>query len=141
MEPSMKKAYFSVGYQSRQLLAAEIDAIREALIKHQIHLFIFVDQYRFSPQEQHQMMQQAFRDIADADLLIAEVSEKAIGVGIEIGYAAALQKPVICLRHAGAEHSTTASGTATHSLTYTNAGAIAAVLEPVLAELAPLLVA
>lgn len=128
----MKKAYFSVGYQSRQFLEAEIEAIREVLIKHQIHLFIFVDQYRFSPQEQQQMMQQAFRDIAEADLLIAEVSEKAMGVGIELGYAAALQKPVICLRHAGAEHSTTASGTATHSLVYANAGEIAAILESVL---------
>ena len=78
------------------------------------------------------MMQQAFREIADADLLIAEISEKAMGVGIEIGYAVALQKPVICLRNAGAEHSTTASGSATHSLIYANAGAIAAVLEPVL---------
>ncbi|MBI2283975.1 MAG: nucleoside 2-deoxyribosyltransferase [Bacteroidetes bacterium] len=128
----MKKAYFSVGYQSRPLLDAEINAIREVLDKHHIHLFIFVDHYRFSPQEEQKMMQQAFREIADADLLIAEISEKAMGVGIEIGYAVALQKPVICLRNAGAEHSTTASGSATHSLIYANAGAIAAVLEPVL---------
>lgn len=131
----MKKAYFSVAYQSRPLLDAEINAIREVLDKHQIHLFVFVDQYRFAPQQEQQMMQQAFREIEAADLLIAEVSEKAMGVGIEIGYAAALQKPVICLRKAGAEHSTTASGSATHSLIYTNAGAIAAVLEPVLAGL------
>lgn len=128
----MKKAYFSVGYRSRQLLETEINVIRELLGKHQIQLFVFVDNYRFSPQEEQQMMQQAFRDIADADLLIAEVSEKAMGVGIEIGYAAALQKPVICLRHAGAEHSTTASGSATHSLVYANAGEITAILEPVL---------
>lgn len=128
----MKKAYFSVGYRSRQLLETEINVIRELLGKHQIQLFVFVDNYRFSPQEEQQMMQQAFRDIAGADLLIAEVSEKAMGVGIEIGYAAALQKPVICLRHAGAEHSTTASGSATHSLVYANAGEITAILEPVL---------
>lgn len=128
----MKKAYFSVGYRSRQLLETEINVIRELLGKHQIQLFVFVDNYRFSPQEEQQMMQQAFRDIADADLLIAEVSEKAMGVGIEIGYAAALQKPVICLRHAGAEHSTTASGSANHSLVYANAGEITAILEPVL---------
>lgn len=131
----MKKAYFSVGYQSRQLLEAEISTIRELLVKHQIHLLVFVDQYHFSPEEEQQMMRQAFRDIAEADLLIAEVSEKAIGVGIEIGYAAALQKPVICLRRTGAEHSTTASGSATHSLIYANTGEIAAVLEPVLAGL------
>lgn len=131
----MKKAYFSVGYQGRQQLEAEITAIREVLRKHHIHLFIFVDQYHFSPDEEKQMMRQAFREMEDADLLIAEVSEKAMGVGIEIGYAAALQKPVICLRNSQAEHSTTASGTATHSLIYPNAGAIAGMLEPVLAEL------
>ncbi len=132
----MKKAYLSIGYQNRQNLAAEITAIREVLSACQINLFIFVDQYHFAPEEEQQMMQQAFRDISESDLLIAEVSEKAIGVGIEIGYAAALGKPVIYLRHARAEHSTTAAGTAGYSVIYTNAAEIPTLLAPIIAKLA-----
>lgn len=131
----MKKAYLSIGYQSRQKLGAEITAIRELLSAHQIELFVFVDQYQFAPEEEQSMMQQAFRDISGSDLLLAEVSEKAIGVGIEIGYAAALGKPIIYLRHALAEHSTTAAGTAGYSLIYAHTSEIAGLLEPVLAKL------
>lgn len=131
----MKKAYLSIGYQNRQTLAAEITAIRELLSAHQIELFVFVDQYHFAPQQEKEMMQQAFRDISGSDLLIAEVSEKAIGVGIEIGYAAALGKPIIYLRHAQAEHSTTAAGTAGYSVIYPAAAEIAGLLAPILAKL------
>lgn len=64
------------------------------------------------------MMQQAFADINSSDLLIAEVSEKAIGVGIEIGYAVAAKKPVIYLRNELTEHSTTAAGAASRLIIY-----------------------
>lgn len=130
----MKKAYLAIGYQSRQKLGAEITAIRELLSAHQMELFVFVDQYQFAPEEEKQMMQQAFRDISGSDLLIAEVSEKAIGVGIEIGYAAALGKPIIYLRHARAEHSTTAAGTAGYSVMYTSVAEIAGLLAPIIAK-------
>lgn len=65
-------------------------------------------------------MEVAFGEIDNADLLIAEKSEKAIGVGIEIGYAVALKKPVIYLRNALSEHSTTASGCANNTIIYQN---------------------
>lgn len=131
----MKKAYLSIGYQNRRKLDAEITAIRELLSAHQIELFVFVDEYQFAPEEEKQMMLQAFRDISGSDLLLAEVSEKAIGVGIEIGYAAALGKPIIYLRQAHAEHSTTAAGTAGYSVIYTSAAEIAGLLAPILAKL------
>jgi nucleoside 2-deoxyribosyltransferase len=131
----MKKAYLSIGYQNRQQLEAEITAISAVLSAYQIALFVFVDQYHFAPQQEKEMMQQAFREISGSDLLIAEVSEKAIGVGIEIGYAAALGKPVIYLRQARSEHSTTAAGTAGYSLIYNHAGEITTLLAPILAKL------
>ena len=116
----MKKAYLSISYQNRKNLSAEIDAIKKKLAADQIELFVFVDNYHFAPTKEKQMMHQAFTDIASADLLIAEVSEKAIGVGIEIGYAAALRKPIIYLRNNQSEHSTTASGSAGYSIIYQN---------------------
>ena len=38
-------------------------------------------------------------DIDNSDILIAEVSEKAIGVGIEVGYAKAKGKPIIYIKN------------------------------------------
>lgn len=114
----MQKAYLSIGYQNREHLGSEIEIIQKTLANFHIQLFIFVDIYRFSADEEKQMMQKAFSEIDSSDLLIAEVSEKAIGVGIEIGYAIAKNKPVIYLRNENAEHSTTAAGTAERVIVY-----------------------
>jgi nucleoside 2-deoxyribosyltransferase len=116
----MKKAYLSISFQNRKNLESELVAIQQALSAFNIHLFVFVDQYLFTKDQEKQMMQQAFADIDSSDLLIAEVSEKAIGVGIEIGYAIAAKKPVIYLRNELAEHSTTAAGSADHIIIYNN---------------------
>ena len=121
----MKKAYLAIGFQNRKLLEAETVIIRETLLSLQIHLFIFVDAYHFGTGQEKEMMQAAFHEIDHCDLLLAEVSEKAIGVGIEIGYAVAKQKPVIYLRKAGAEHSTTAAGSATEQIIYQNGADLA----------------
>lgn len=124
----MKKAYLSIGFQSRALRSEETETIRSVLAAAGYTLFVFVDIYRFSADEEKQMMAAAFREIQDADLLIAEVSEKAIGVGIEIGYVAALHKPVLYLRNATAEHSTTAAGAAGFSIVYRDVAELSTLL-------------
>ena len=116
----MKQAYLSISFQNRKNLQAEINAIQQSLTAFNVQLLIFVDNYHFTKEQQKEMMQQAFADIDSADLLIAEVSEKAIGVGIEIGYAVASKKPVIYLKNEMAEHSTTAAGAATQMIIYQN---------------------
>ena len=106
----MRKAYLSISYANRKNLQAEVDTIRQVLVQYGIELFVFVDTYQFKGNESYRMMQQVFADIDACEILVAEVSEKAIGVGIEIGYAVAKAKPVIYLRNSAAEHSTTAAG-------------------------------
>lgn len=115
-----RTAYLSIGFQSRKALEPEIQAIRQILAQHKTSLFIFTDHFHFSPEQEKEMMNQAFSAIRNADLLIAEVSEKAIGVGVETGYAKALKMPVIYLRNSIAEHSTTAAGTADYIIIYQN---------------------
>ena len=115
----MKQAYLSISFQNRKNLQLEITAIQKSLSALNIQLFIFVDNYHFTKDQETEMMQQAFADIDNSDLLIGEVSEKAIGVGIEIGYAVAAGKPVLYLRNELAEHSTTAAGSAGHIIIYT----------------------
>jgi len=59
-------------------------------------------------------------DIDNSDILIAETSNKGIGIGIEVGYAKAKGKPLIYLRNQNAEHSTTVSGICDFQIIYKN---------------------
>jgi nucleoside 2-deoxyribosyltransferase len=68
-----------------------------------------VDRYSFASDQEQEMMKQAMKDIDDSDFLIAEASHKAIGLGVEVGYAKAKNKPIVYLRKRNAEHSTTVS--------------------------------
>ena len=85
----MQRAYLAISLKNRKHLNLPIQAIRETLSAAGISLFIFVDQYHFTAEQEKEMMQQAFKEIDAYDILIAELSEKAIGVGIEAGYAIA----------------------------------------------------
>jgi chorismate mutase len=59
------------------------------LIRFEIEPFIFIDMYNFKQHQEQQMMNQAMQDIDSCDILIAETSEKRIGIGIEVGFAKA----------------------------------------------------
>jgi nucleoside 2-deoxyribosyltransferase len=112
------QAYISIGYHTRKQSNTIIEAIVDVLTLSNISPFVFVDEYTFSASEESQMMRQAFAEIDKSDLLIAEVSEKGIGIGVEVGYAIAKRKPVIYLRRATAEHSTTVSGASDFQIIY-----------------------
>ena len=114
------QAYIAISYNKRKQLQPELDAIKEVLKQHSITPFVFVDNYNFNASQEKEMMQQAFGEIDKCDLLIAEVSDKAIGIGIEVGYAKAKNKPIIYLRHRTAEHSTTVSGTSDYIVIYSD---------------------
>ena len=114
----MMQAYISISFSKRNLLSAELEAITGALSQLHIDSFIFVDNYTFAPTQEQEMMRQAFADIEKSDFLIAETSDKGIGIGIEVGYAKAKGKPVIYLRHITAEHSTTVSGASDYQIIY-----------------------
>jgi hypothetical protein len=86
----------------------------------EIDNMVFVDQYQFNPDAEIIMMKQAFSDIDNSDILIAEVSDKAIGVGIEIGYAKARGLIIIYLRNIYTEHSSTVCGTSDYKIFYEN---------------------
>lgn len=114
------KAYISVGFSKRLVLEPELQTITEVLSDFNIKPFIFVDQYKFGIAQEEQMMKQAMRDIESCNILIAETSEKAIGVGVEVGFAKAKGKFIIYLRHENAEHSTTVSGISDAQIIYAN---------------------
>jgi nucleoside 2-deoxyribosyltransferase len=116
----MKKAYLAISYSNRKKFDKEVDSLKEFFFNKEIDLLVFVDNYNFKPNQEQLMMQTAFKEIDSCDLLIAELTTKSIGVGIEIGYAFAKQIPIIYLHKENAEYSTTASGSANHSIMYHN---------------------
>ncbi len=112
------KAYISISHSKRKVLDKELSAIKTTLVKLNIDPFVFVDNYTFGVSEERKMMEQAAADIDRCDILIAETSDKGIGIGIEVGYAKAKMKPIIYLRHINADHSTTASGISDFQIIY-----------------------
>lgn len=112
------RAFISVSLQKRHQVSEPIAAIQSVLDALGISSLLFVDQYRFEAGDAKIMMEQARHDIDASDVLIAELTHKALGVGIEVGYAVGVGKPVIYVCHEFAEHSTTAAGIATYTLFY-----------------------
>lgn len=131
----MPTAFVSVSYAHHRALGAELDAVAAALSAHGITPHIFVRAYTFAPDDSGAMMSAALRDLRAADLLIAEVTHKAIGVGVEVGMAAALDKPIVYVRQASAEPSTTVGGLAAAHITYRDAADLRAQLSTALARL------
>lgn len=113
-----KIAFISVSFAHRHTHADALAAISDACVASGLRANIFVNAYSFAPEQTRAMMQQTVADIRAARVLIAEVTYKAIGVGIEVGYAAALGIPVIYVRHADAEPSTTVGGIADYAVVY-----------------------
>ena len=118
-------AYISVSYSKRHLLNEELLVITEVLTQFDIKPFVFVDNYQFDETQEKVMMQQAFADIDKADMLIAETSDKAIGIGVEAGYAKAKGKTIIYIRHINAAHSTSVAGTSDHQIIFSNTNDLA----------------
>ena len=128
-------AYISISYSKRKFLQTELDAIADTLNLFSIIPFVFVDNFSFSPVQENEMMQQAFTELDKCGLLIVETSDKAIGIGIEAGYAKAKNKPVIYLRNKNAEHSTTVAGASDYKIIYNNADDLSKQLSEVLEKM------
>lgn len=129
------KAYIAVSYSHRQKLEDSITAIANTLVQQHITPFVFVDAFSFEVTAEKLMMQQAITAIDNCGLFIAEASYKAIGIGVEAGYAKAKGKPIIYLRHANAAHSTTVGGISDYAIIYTDAADLAQQLKSVICNI------
>jgi nucleoside 2-deoxyribosyltransferase len=114
----MASAYVAISVDNHKKMTPILTAIRQVLEFYNINPIIFVERYSMSSADHAAMMQLALLNVDLADFLIAEVSEKAIGVGVEVGYAAAKGKPIVYLRKHDAPFSTTVGGIASHTIVY-----------------------
>lgn len=116
----MKTAYFGISKSNRIYFDKEIEQLKKCLAKHGIDLFVFVDKYNFNTGREKELMTTTFKEIDASEFLIVEVSKKAIGVGIEVGYAFAKRKPIIYIKRKKAKHSTTVDGCSDFVIEYEN---------------------
>jgi hypothetical protein len=79
----------------------------------------------FAPDE---LMRRSFHLIDAADLVLVELSEKGVGLGIEAGYAHGQGIPVVVAARTGADISTTLAGIAAQLLFYDDPTELAALL-------------
>lgn len=131
----IKKGYLAISYSNRSLFDNEIESLKKLFKKNNLELVIFVDKYNFKTNQEKEMMKTAFNEIDNADFLIAELTTKSIGVGIEIGYAYAKEIPIIYLRKNESEYSTTASGSSTYIIEYENEYDLRKSMEKLLVQL------
>jgi len=131
----MKKGYLAISYSNRKLFDSEVEGLKKLFKKSNIELLIFVDKYNFKANQEKEMMETAFNEIDDSDFLIAELTTKSIGVGIEIGYAFAKKIPVFYIRKKNTEYSTTASGSSTYNIEYENVFDLKESMRKLLSEL------
>lgn len=118
----MKQAFLSTSFKNRNNINAEVEAIRRSAQASHLELLVFVDKYEFNKGEEKIMMQQTCEDIKNSAILLAEISDKAIGVGIEVGYAIALGIPVVYMRQNNSEYSNTIGGIVANHIVYADSG-------------------
>ena len=78
------------------------------------------------------LMKLALEKIDESDLLLAELSYKSIGIGLEVGYAKARGKRIIYIHRVGTELSTTVDGVCDIRVEYKNIPDLLAKLKKVL---------
>lgn len=72
-----------------------------------------------------ELMRRSFQAIDRADLVLVELSEKGVGLGIEAGYAHGQGVPIVVIAQTGADISTTLRGIAARVFFYANPAEVA----------------
>lgn len=107
------KVYLAIKYhpdnQNREL----IQNISAALAKHGFETLCIardVEQWGQIHFTSTELMQRSFAEIDTSDLVVIELTEKGVGVGIEAGYACARGIPIVTIARQGADISATLQG-------------------------------
>ncbi len=107
------KAYLGIKYYEDNRNRPLIEGISSALEQCDFETVCIVRDIekwgyqRFSPTD---LMQKTFAIIQTSQIVVIDLSEKGVGLGIEAGYAVAKNVPVITIAQKGADISTTLKG-------------------------------
>ncbi len=115
------KAYISIKYLPDSSNKNLIEELSGALYSGGFKSVIMQRDYedwgkiKFSPEE---LMNLTFEIIDDVDLVVVELSEKGVGIGIETGYAYAKNIPIVVIAKEGSDISDTLRGIAKKVIFY-----------------------
>lgn len=107
------RAYIAIKFHADHRNRQTIEQISSVLERHGIEAFCFArdvekwGQVRLTPK---QLMARSFAEIDASDLLIVDLTEKGVGIGIEAGYAFAGGLPIVTIARTGADISETLRG-------------------------------
>lgn len=79
-----------------------------------------------------EMMELTFGEINKSDIVVADVSDWPIGVGVEAGYAYAKGIPVICICRRDKRLANTVSGLTNHVIRYTDGKGLEKQITPII---------
>ena len=115
------KAYLGIKYHADNRNREVIERISEVLAGCEITILCVardLEKWGAVRLEPRDLMQQTFDLIDGCDLVVIELSEKGVGLGIEAGYAYACKIPVITIAKRGREVSETLRGISSRVIFY-----------------------
>ena len=135
------RAYLAIKYHADNSNRQLIEQISTQLKKSGINSTCIIrdlerwGEVHFTPAE---LMRLSFNEIEKSELVIVELTEKGVGLGIEAGYAHALGIPVITIAKQGADISTTLRGISKMVFSYKNYTELRAFFKSALESRVPL---
>jgi nucleoside 2-deoxyribosyltransferase len=119
------KAFLSIKYHADASNRAHIEAILSALAQAGFAATCIardVEAWGSVCFDAKELMERTFEMIDASDLVVVDLTEKGVGVGIEAGYAHAKRIPIITIARRGADISTTVQGISRDVIFYDEPG-------------------
>ena len=107
------KAYISIKYHDDNANQDTIERISSALVQSGFETVCIardIEKWGLVKYDARELMRKTFEEIASSDVVVVELTEKGVGVGIEAGYAHAKGIPVVAIARRGADISATLRG-------------------------------
>jgi 2'-deoxynucleoside 5'-phosphate N-hydrolase len=130
-EPATGRAYIAIKYHPDQRNRDRIEQITSALAGIGLDTVCIVrdvEAWGEVTVDAKTLMQISFDAIDTSQLVVIDLTEKGVGIGIEAGYAYARNVPIMVIAEAGADISTTLQGIAESVSFYSNAQELQQVL-------------
>ncbi|TFH34316.1 MAG: nucleoside 2-deoxyribosyltransferase [Anaerolineales bacterium] len=116
------RVYLAIKYVEGHANRDRIEGITAILERHGIATYCVardLEQWGTVSFDAQALMQKAFQEIDASNLVLVDLTEKGVGVGIEAGYAFAKQIPVMTIAQSGSDISTTIRGISRKVVQYT----------------------
>lgn len=124
----MLKAYLAIKFHPSGANRARIERVCAALEAAGIESVCVIrdlEQWGAVHFEPGELMRRSFELLDGCDLLVVELTEKGVGIGIEAGYAHAKGIPVVTIAEVGADISETLRGISREVLNYQTSAELA----------------